>query len=286
MDAIMEDGDYLELACGNCQACRAKRVRSWAIRCFHESQMHTRKSNLGPVPNGCFITLTYDDEHLPNDRALDLEHWKLFRKRLYKRFGPFRFLHCGEYGSKNGRPHYHACLFGLDFHEDREVWRTDGKSVVWLSDTLSEIWGKGFTTLAPLNFATSAYVAGYVMKKAKHAEHLERTGKIGVEDGRITVIYPKPEYVTMSKKPGLGSTWFEKYWTEVYPRDRVTIEGREFQPPRFYDDMLLKSQPVLYDEVIARRREFLDKRGPTCDNELRARGELFAAKFARKPERM
>lgn len=282
----MEDGDYLELACGNCQTCRAKRVRSWAIRCFHESQMHTRDTALGPVPNGCFITLTYDDEHLPKDQALDLEHWILFRKRLYKKFGKFRYLHCGEYGLKNGRPHYHACLFGIDFHEDRTVWKQDGQSVVWLSDTLSEKWGQGFTTLAPLNFATSAYVAGYVMKKAKDADHIERTGRMAWVDGVYRVVYPKPDYITMSKKPGLGASWIEKYWRDVYPKDSISVNGREYRPPKFYDQWLKKNHEDVWTEVMRARNDWLDKQEPTCDNELRARGEIFAAKLRDKPERM
>lgn len=47
----------ITLACGQCTGCRLERSRQWAIRCMHEAQMHKYNS---------FITLTYDDEHLPD----------------------------------------------------------------------------------------------------------------------------------------------------------------------------------------------------------------------------
>ena len=99
--------EKLEVPCGQCIGCRLERSRQWAVRCIHEAQLH--KDN-------CFITLTYNDEHLPSPPSLSVRDFQLFMKRLRKRFGKgIRFFHCGEYGEKYGRPHYHACLFGFDF---------------------------------------------------------------------------------------------------------------------------------------------------------------------------
>jgi len=99
--------EALNLPCGKCIGCRLDRSRQWAIRCMHEASLYERN---------CFITLTYSDEFLPNDRSVNVRHFQLFMKKLRKRFGPnIRFYHCGEYGEKTSRPHYHALLFNFDY---------------------------------------------------------------------------------------------------------------------------------------------------------------------------
>ena len=96
------------LPCGKCQACLAKRTNEWALRCTHEAQQHD---------HNVFITLTYDDDHLPEDRGLHHEDFQKFMKRLRKaRTGQkIRYFMCGEYGGLNDRPHFHALLFGCNF---------------------------------------------------------------------------------------------------------------------------------------------------------------------------
>ncbi len=278
LEAKMEDGQYLELPCGRCGTCRSKRVRSWAIRSHHEAQMATRIHKGVEVSNGCFITLTYDDWNLPPDGSLDVKHWQNFAKKLRRTLGPFRFLHCGEYGPKTHRPHYHACIFGLDFHEDRVLWQQADGRTTWLSDTLSQVWGKGFTTLAPLNFATASYVAGYVFKKLKTADHLAEHSVYG--ESPEPLFTEKPEYVTMSRNPGLGTPWLDRYWRDVYPADLVNIDGKTYRPPPFYDNYLLERDPPLYDQVMAKRREWLDEQPPTCKQQLKARRANHEARMA------
>jgi len=274
----MEDGQYLELACGRCGSCRSRRVRSWAIRSHHEAQTSTRLHRGKHVSNGCFVTLTYDDDHLPRDGSLVVKHWQNFAKKLRRTLGPFRFLHCGEYGPKNLRPHYHACLFGIDFHADRQLWEQSDGRTTWLSETLSDVWGKGFTTLAPLNFATASYVAGYVFKKLKNADHLEEHAVYGATAEPLSV--KTPEYVTMSRRPGLGTAWLDRFWRDVYPADAVMIDGKSYRPPKFYDQYLRDHDPVLYDEVISKRMEWLESQPPTCQNQLLARRANHEARMS------
>ncbi len=223
----------VELPCGKCQGCRFEHTRMWAIRCVHEAQMHERN---------CFITLTYNDEHLPGDGSLCLEDWQKFAKRLRHKLGPFRFFHCGEYGEVNLRPHYHACIFGHDFIADRGLWKDDGKNPLFRSPELDTLWGLGFATVGALSFKSAAYVARYVMKKAV----------VGVRvDGR------RPEYVTMSRRPGIGSKWFEKFKADVYPADEVVHEGKRYRPPRFYDGLLGAEELDVYK---AKRHRAVGKR--------------------------
>lgn len=237
----------VEVACGQCKGCRLESCRQWAVRCMHEAQMHERNS---------FITLTYNNQNLPADLSVDVEHWKLFAKRLRYYQGKFRYYHCGEYGEAtpaNGmiaRPHYHALIFGLDFFEDRKFWKNNKSGDrLYTCEALDEIWGKGFTTIGEVTQQSAGYVARYTMKKlngkkaeAEYGERCDpRTGEIS--------FYRQPPYATMSLRPGIGASWFEKYYLDVYPSDEVVVDGRKTRPPRFYDKELAKFDPVLLDEI-------------------------------------
>lgn len=248
--------------------------------------MHTRRTKNGPVLNGCFVTLTYDNKNCPKDYSLRLEDWQNFAKKMRRDVGKFRYLACGEYGPKGGRPHLHACLYGQDFHEDRircESSTAKATSVEWTSRLLTNTWGKGTATLGPLTYATASYTAGYVLKKLNPLEHLTKNALYGATSAPLFL--RKSEFNTMSKHPGLGADWFNKYWADVYPADTVTIEGKTYRPPSYYDTLLYRRDPALYHQVTLQRKEFVDNRGLTSEYELRARGAIFAAKNREKKPR-
>lgn len=218
-------GERLDLPCGQCIGCRLERSRQWAVRCMHEASLHKENS---------FLTLTYEDSRLPSNGSLVLSDYQNFMKRLRKSIAPkkVRFFHCGEYGEQLGRPHYHALLFGHDF-ADRKFFSSRGDNRVFTSESLSRLWPFGFAVIGEVTFESAAYVARYVLKKVtggKAEEHYQ---------GRA------PEYVTMSRRPGIGTGWFKKYSGDVYPRDRVIVRGVSTRPPRFYDGLLGKEDPAL-----------------------------------------
>lgn len=247
----------LELPCGQCRGCRMERARQWAVRCMHEARCHERN---------CFVTLTYSDEELPADGSLDVSHWQKFAKRLRERCGPFRFFHCGEYGEETRRPHYHALIFGLDFSEDRQKWKR-GKRGDWLysSPTLESVWGHGYCPLGDVTYESAQYVAKYVMKKKTGGQADEYGGR-------------KPPYVTMSRRPGIGSRWLERFGDEVYPGDEVRLEGRRFRPPRFYDEKLDEDELA---SLKRKRRDAVQKhKGELTPERLRER-EAFAEAVSR-----
>lgn len=265
---------HLELACGQCAGCRLARVRSWGIRAVHEAQMHEANS---------FITLTYDPEHLPDDGSLKVRDWQLFAKRVRKELGPFRFLHCGEYGPANLRPHYHACIFGLDFSEDRQVWKVSPRGDrLYTSERLAELWGKGFATIGELTFDSAAYVAQYCMKKAGGETAKTKYERIDTNTGECWDV--KPEYATMSRRPGLGQTWFERYVDDVYPDDEVVIEGKKFRPPKYYDQLLEKRNPQLMESIKKKRIQHATKE-VNDEDRLRAKETVLEAKLALKRQR-
>ena len=181
--------------------------------------------------DNCFITLTYDPEHLPEDQSLNKRHFQLFMKRL-RRAHPktkIRFFHCGEYGDEKGRPHYHACLFNYDF-ADKIHCATYNGYPVYTSEHLSKLWGMGLTQVGSLTFQSAAYVARYICKKVKisqytydnykpdYVEELQKKYNIIDENGEV-LHEIEPEYATMSRNPGIGNAWFEKYKSDCYPSD-------------------------------------------------------------------
>lgn len=234
----------LDLPCGQCIGCRLARSRDWAVRCVHEAQLHEAS---------CFVTLTYDEDHLPEDGGLVLRHWQLFAKRLRKELGPFRFFHCGEYGEQTYRPHYHALLFGVDFSSDREVYQRH-PHFLWRSDTLDRVWGMSqHNPIGAVSYETASYVARYVVKKLTGNEAAETYGDL------------RPPYVTMSRRPGIGSGWLEKFSSDVYPSDEVVINARRFRPPRFYDKKVGEVDESFLDLIKRKRRDQVSREDATPD---------------------
>lgn len=227
----------VKLPCGRCIGCRLEKSRQWAIRCVHEASLYDRN---------CFITLTFNPANLPKSGSLDKRDFQLFMKRLRKRFGAgVRYFHCGEYGEKNGRPHYHACLFNFDF-PDKELWSVRGETKLYISKVLSELWPFGFSTVGDVTFESAAYVARYVTKKItgpKAANHYERV------DDKGEVFSLLPEYCTMSRRPGIGRAWIEKFMSDVYPHDRVVLRGKEISPPKFYDSIFELDFPEEFEDI-------------------------------------
>jgi hypothetical protein len=238
------------IPCGQCIGCRLERSRQWAMRCLHEASLYDQN---------CFITLTYNPEHLPSDRSLHMEDFQKFMKRLRRKFGNgIRFFHCGEYGSKNNRPHYHALLFNFDF-PDRNHIETRLGNKYYTSEILNELWTDekgesiGFSLIGDVTFQSAAYVARYITKKVTGEKAENHYLGIDFETGECWD--KKPEYVTMSRRPGIGKAWFDKHKNDVYPDDHVIINGKEMKPPKYYDKLLEEMVPSDYRVVKAKREK-------------------------------
>lgn len=221
-----------EVPCGRCVGCLIERSRQWAMRCFHEASLHEQN---------CFITLTYDDDHLPFDSGLRKEDFQDFIRSLRKRTRvPIRYYHCGEYGDRTLRPHYHACLFGFDF-QDKVLYSEKGGNRLYSSDFLSSVWGRGHTSVGEVTFESAAYVARYVMKKVFGTDAKEHYTRVDPFTGEWFEV--APEYTTMSRRPGIGQPWLEKFKTDVYPHDYVVVRGVKMRPPRYYDRLFAQVFP-------------------------------------------
>lgn len=234
----------VELPCGQCIGCRLERSRQWAIRISHEASLYE---------DNCFLTLTYSDENLPPDGSLRVEDFQNFMKRLRKEFSDkkIRFFHCGEYGEKYGRPHYHACIFNLDF-ADKYLHRQRGDNDVYRSETLEKLWTSGNSEIGSLTFESAAYVARYITKKVTGPLAHLVYDEVDYSTGEV-LRELKPEYVTMSRRPGIGRAWFEKFRSDVFPHDRCVVKGKQMKVPKAYNSYFDLESPLDYAKVRAQR---------------------------------
>ena len=209
----------------------------------------------------CYVTLTYNDKYLPSDGSLDKTHFQLFMKKLRKKYPDrsIRYYHCGEYGEDLGRPHYHACLFNIDFDDKKYLFTQNGHKI-YTSPKLEKIWGKGFVQIGNVTFKSAGYVARYILKKINGEDASEHYLTLDAETGELKNL--QAEYTTMSLKPGIGATWLEKYWTDVFPSDEVIINGRPMKPPSFYLRQLQKMNPDGFNELKEKRKKELQKMQP------------------------
>ncbi len=238
--------------CGHCLGCRGEQSRQWAVRMMHEKQMHALS---------WFTTLTYSEEELPKNGSLRPKDFSGFIKDLRKRYPPrsISYYGCGEYGEDTQRPHYHAVLFGPQFL-DRYSHPDITRSGIWKSEDLEASWRRGISELGTLTMASASYVSGYVRKKVRQ----KNFDRINPFTGELL----EPEFGRMSLRPAIGKRWIEKYWTDVYPRDFVVIDGIEAKPPRYYDKWMDENQPDIMQSV---RETRWDECIQLEDRELRAR---------------
>lgn len=237
----------ITVPCGACIGCRLDRAQKWALRCLHESSLYE---------DNCFITLTYDDDKIPENYSLEVKDFQKFMKRLRKAYPEktIRFFHCGEYGEQTHRPHYHACIFNFDFPDKKILPRDARKEPIYSSEILSSLWGKGHCSVGALTYNSASYVARYILKKVTGQQAKNHY------NGR------KPEYITMSRRPGIGHEWIKENYKDIYPDDFVVLRGgQKFKAPKYYD--------TVYDEIdhkslmlIKGRREKQAKNNPDQKN--------------------
>lgn len=266
----------IEISCGRCQGCRARRARDWAIRCVHEAQCWEEN---------CFLTLTYSDAHLPANGSLDHGHFQEFMKcvrerrreacpRLSDHDGSWcgrcgvRFFMCGEYGPSTLRPHYHALLFNCDFRDRKMAGKSGSGFNFYTSETLSSLWKFGNATVQDMSPETAGYCCGYVFDKI--------TGDLAEAHYGLR----RPEYCACSLKPGIGSFWFSVYGADKSKQDFVVHEGRKTSPPKYYDKLSDRAGFEWLDEVeFAREQRAKLFVGDATPERLAVREQVHAARL-------
>lgn len=226
----------VEVPCGKCVGCVQDRANEWAMRCEHEARLYREN---------WFVTLTYNDASLtltesglPTLVKKDLQD---FWKRLRNRYDGVRYFACGEYGETYERPHYHALIFNWCPSDLTKRMRVHDSGTSYRSEELESVWGLGEVDILPFSAGAAQYVANYVRK-----------ARVALEDGSGRA----EEFQVMSRKPGLGSGWLERFKGDVYPHGYVrTLGGSVRKAPRFYEVKLEKMDPRLSRKLKRERKE-------------------------------
>lgn len=226
---------YIEIPCGKCIGCRLDYAQSWANRCMLESKYHEESY---------FLTLTYDDEHVPKTSYVDVEtgeiketstlvkdHYQAFMKALRQKYAKkydnrLRFYMCGEYGSHTYRPHYHIICFGLKLDDLKLYSRTPEGNSLYNSEFVSSCWSYGYVVIGEVNYETCSYTARYVMKKA-----------MADSKDLFELMNMQPEFNAMSRHPGIGRQYYDDH-PELFDSEYIHLAtekgGIKFKPPRYF----------------------------------------------------
>lgn len=251
------------LPCGKCVGCLLDRSLSWAVRCEHEASYHQENY---------FLTLTFNNDHLPADYSLRTWHLQDFWKRVRHALDAeaeffdgvfngadaprFKYYAAGEYGDENFRPHYHASVFGLPLRSLGDLtYHSKSKDfALYRSSWLERHWPWGFVTVAPLSFETAAYVARYCMKK------VFKDGPDAYAEAGIL-----PERAWISK--GLGRSWYEEFAAETWRDDYiVNSRGHQMVVPRTYMRWLEASDLLRSQQIKKARIPDLEDKLKIVDN--------------------
>lgn len=262
--SIYPDYECMPVPCGQCKGCRLDKSRSWADRMCLEFD-HTKKA--------CFLTLTYDNDHLPLNEdlitdpftgeiypTLVKEDLSRFMKDLRgnKHFDgrEIRFYGAGEYGDLRGRPHLHVILFGVDlldfdWPQDNSPLVVDGKNELGslyyrcriLEDT---IWKKGRCCIAEFSWETAAYTARYVQKKL--------TGNLSsfyTERGQ------EPPFSLMSRMPGIAGHYLTDHPDKnILEVNTFSVNGKVKHIPDYLYGKLFENDPDGYEAFKDQRRSY------------------------------
>lgn len=241
------DNGSLAVPCGKCIECKLIRSKEWSYRIMHEASLHERN---------CFVSLTYNEDNLPERASLKRSDLQAFVKRLRERVRPvkLRLFYAGEYGDLKGRPHYHIIFFGWQ-PDDLYIFKKSKRgNDMYRSPLIESCWTLGFSSIELLeNINQARYIALYMQKKPN--------------DGRIS------PFIGMSNRPGIGYGYISE---KIAIDGNVYHEGKYIRAPRYYRKKLKEEKGIdlaraplelkngaharkYLSEILQRRERFLSR---------------------------
>ena len=216
---------------------------------MYEARDHTENS---------FITLTFDDEHLPDIPSIQVADLQKFFKLIrYSLQGKkIRYFASGEYGKQQdpfainqnlGRPHYHAIVFGHDFERGEVVNTNERGEAVYSSPELEKWWKKGHCSTGPVTMESAAYVARYTCKKIGGKLAKEHYEYIHPETGEVHAL--RPEFAVQSR--GIGRNRFERYKSD-FEKGYINANGTPQRIPRAWKKIMLEENNLRYIRSTAK----------------------------------
>ena len=231
---------YIEVPCGKCIGCRLDYARTWATRMSLEASLY-------PPEEVFFITLTYDDAHLPIvakngtvSSTLVKRDVQLFMKSLREAIYPnrIRFFASGEYGDKTNRPHYHLIIFGLKL-DDLSFYKKSQNFIYYNSPFIERIWSKGFVVVTLANYQTMNYTARYVVKKLR-----------GADSSIYSLSGIMPPFALMSNRPGIGAGAYDPSY---FDKSCIILPGgKSASIPRYFKKIFERLDPAAYSNYTQR----------------------------------
>jgi len=248
----LKDLDF-RVPCGKCLPCQKKRRSEWSLRLEHEYLFSD---------SAFFITLTYNDLHIPRTKqgyqTLFKKHVQDYIKRLRNdhvkyvsktlniskkevkfRAKPLRYYAVGEYGSKTRRPHYHLILFNMDIGNIAP---------------LQNQWKKGFADVGTVTSSSINYVTKYMFKQFNR------------KTDRRT-----PPFSLMSKKPIIGNAYLQNYGTHHIESESLEVRdmnGRVRRLPKAYLRRLFINKEDRIELSRKSYEEHLDKKMKAFEEKL------------------
>lgn len=220
---------FIEYRCNKCFECAVEKRKQYTSRSLLQLTTH---------PYVYFVTLTYDEQHLPENHELSREHLREFTNRLlnnlaHSRIRYFRdldlvYLACGEYGKNTHRPHYHLLLFSRKFIP-HNLLRT-------FESTILDRWDYGIIkdfSCGRSSGACCKYVTKYITKQFYYNNFDNKTVK---------------PFVCCSRRPAFGASpeIVDKY------RDAVTnsTDGTIYVLPNSSKAIRISVPKILVDKIF------------------------------------
>lgn len=225
---------FIQVPCGKCFGCMRMRCESWVFR--HLLELKSCNSAL-------FVTLTYNDEHVPiSDGGMlvfDKTHVQKYFKRVRKYLDgtgiKIKYHLASEYGDTFGRPHYHALIYNYP-SETQDL------------DKLAELWEYGNIQIGTVTEASIRYVVEYITQYYYNEDFSE-------ENSKPFALYSR----------SLGGDSYEEVADYVLRTGKklFSIDGKNYRVPSSYmaklQDLGLIS-PLQYQTLTDNALSFYEKR--------------------------
>lgn len=258
-----ECGAEIHIPCGKCIGCLLDRCNDHATRCWCETQTNENEC--------CFITLTYNNENVPN--YITIEHQQKFWKRLryYYPDAKIKYFGCGEYGPKTFRPHWHFCIWGYKPKDLKFYKYNHNGDKLYTSKELKDIWGMGFVIIGELTYKSACYVSRYCTKKLfKKRKWTEKTEI-------------KPECTICSK--GIGLDYWNKFKERIIQNNGIHIKidksVKNKKIPKYFMKKWKEAEPYEYECYNFERAESVQQKW----NEILSKTSLSEQEYLAMQER-
>lgn len=256
------------IQCGKCIGCKLNKSREWATRITLETKENPK--------NNWFLTLTYNNEHLPLNKkgepTLKNEELTNFIKNIRQHWNRkynetnIKYISASEYGTKYKRPHYHIILMNINIRDIKEIGTPSklGHKHYW-SFTIDKIWNKGLIDIGKVTFESAGYVTRYTLKKQKPNKQdltniVEKVLTKKEKWEKIKQLEQKflsKEWEKIRMSNGIGKKNFDKNKTLWYNNDHITIPTakgvKNVKIPKYFDKLMEKENPELMNIIKQKR---------------------------------